>query len=286
MRLRDLADDREPEPAPASRPRARLVGAPEAVEDPLPMLGGDAGAVVGDGEPRPAVELAVREADARALGRDADGVVEQVRDRPLEHVPVALDDPARNDGGLERHGAGGCRRRELLARVLEQCPERNGLAAGCGRVEAGQREQIVGQPRHPVDRALDHRRRRGSALVGRLGVGEGEVEIGLDDRERRPQLVRGVGDEAPLRREGEVESRQHRVERVREPLQLVVGPVELDPPRQLARLDLARHACDVRDRREHPPGDHPADSEAGHEERARARRARSVRRLRSVRSFT
>ena len=145
--------------------------------------------------------------------------------------------------------------------------ERDGLAAGGRRVEAGEREQVVGQPRHPVDRALDHRGRRRAALVGRLGVGQREVEVRLDDRERRAQLVRRVGDEAPLRREGEVEPREHRVERVREPLQLVVRPVELDPARELARLDLARDARDVRDRRQHPAGDHPADGEAGDEER-------------------
>jgi hypothetical protein len=83
--------------------------------------------------------------------------------------------------------------------------------------------------------------------------------------------VRGVGHETPLRREREVEPGEHRVERVREPLQLVVRPVELDPPRQLPCLDLARDARDVRDRGEHPPGDHPADEQAGDEERPERR---------------
>ena len=136
------------------------------------------------------------------------------------------------------------------------------------RVEAREREQVVGQPRHPVDRPLDHRGRPCPALGGRLGVRQRELEVRLDRRERRAELVRGVGDEAALRGEGEVEPREHGVEGVGEPLQLVVRAAELDPPRELPRLDLARHVGDVRDRREHPARDHPSHRQARDEERA------------------
>ena len=278
-----------------SRARARcrlpdargVVGAPEAVEDPLLVLGRDAGALVGDGEPRPAVELAVREPDARALRRDADGVVEQVRDRPLEHVPVALDDPAGNDGDAR------CDPRCAAAAAANSSRASSSSAAsGTGsRPEAGASSRASAS-RSSVSRAIRSIARLiTAAAVARLssvasGVGEREVEVRLDDRERRAQLVRRVGDEAPLRRERRGRAGEHRVERVGEPLQLVVGPVERDPARQLARLDLARHLRDaVRSARARAP--RPPSRPRGWRRRARrARRARSVRRLRSVRSFT
>ena len=136
VRLSDLPHDREPESAAAARTRAPVVGAPEAVEDPLAVLGRDPGAVVRDGKPGPAVDLPVREPDARPLGRHAHGVVEQVRDRPLEHVAVALHDPAGDDCRLELDRARGCGRGELLARVLEQGGQRDRLPAGSRRTAA------------------------------------------------------------------------------------------------------------------------------------------------------
>jgi len=44
-------------------------------------------------------------------------------------------------------------------------------------------------------------------FVGAILVGQRQLEVRLDDRERRPQLVRRVRHEAPLRREREIELR-------------------------------------------------------------------------------
>jgi hypothetical protein len=49
----DLVGDREPEPAAALVPAARLVDPREPFEDAPGLLGGDAGAVIGDGEHDP-----------------------------------------------------------------------------------------------------------------------------------------------------------------------------------------------------------------------------------------
>ena len=61
--LRELARDREPEPAPR---RLRALDAVEAVEDPLDVLGRDPGAVVAHGELGPAVGARRTDADLRA----------------------------------------------------------------------------------------------------------------------------------------------------------------------------------------------------------------------------
>ena len=48
-----------------------------------------------------------------------------------------------------------------------------------------------------------------------------ELELGSQQRERRPQLVAGVGDERALAHECGLEPGEHRVERLAQPLDLV-----------------------------------------------------------------
>src|SRR5581483_12155218 len=63
-----------------------------------------------------------------------------------------------------------------------------------------------------------------AALVGReLDVAAQDVDIGLQAREGRPQLVRGVGDEAALRVERLLERGEHRVEGGAEPRKLAAA---------------------------------------------------------------
>ena len=61
------------------------------------------------------------------------------------------------------------------------------------------------------------------------------LDVRLDARERRAQLVRGVGDEAPLRLERLVERAEHRVEGGTETRELVPSR-DGNPLARLARL--------------------------------------------------
>ena len=83
---RDLRDDRQAETGPRQRARA---GRPvEAVEHPRAVLGCDAGAAVGDLQRRAAHGHRHR----RAVEAELQRVVDQIRDRAVEHRPPALDD--------------------------------------------------------------------------------------------------------------------------------------------------------------------------------------------------
>ena len=69
---------------------------------------------------------------------------------------------------------------------------------GTAGVEARQQQQVLDQRRHPLGLDLDlaHGLPQGGGLV--LGTGApGQLGVPLDGRQRRPQLVRGVGDELP-----------------------------------------------------------------------------------------
>ena len=79
---------------------------------------------------------------------------------------------------------------------------------------------------------LAERRRAG------LGVGERDLDERALERERRAQLVRGVGRELALRVEGRLEPAEELVEGVAELGDLVVGPVEREAPVQARGGDL------------------------------------------------
>ena len=107
------------------------------------------------------------------------------------------------------------------------------------------------------------------------------LEVGAQRGERRAQLVRGVGHEPALRALGRLERLEHRVERAREPRQLVVAGV-LDPAREVARardvlggVGQLGHGPDRRARgqpREHQRGGDPGSTITREPEPERAER--------------
>ena len=94
-------------------------------------------------------------------------------------------------------------------------------------VGAREQQQVGDQPAHALRGA--QRRARGVALVAVQRFGE-QLEVGEHARQRRAQLVRGVGDELALAREHRlglaargVELAEHALERARQLGDLVVG---------------------------------------------------------------
>ena len=114
---------------------------------------------------------------------------------------------------------------------------------------------------------------------GRRGSGCIATSIsGPVDRQRRAQLVRGVGDEPPLPVERAVEPLEHRVERVGELLDLVVGAGQRDPLVQPAvgvRPSAMRRAVSVIrcSGCSSPAGDQPAQRDRDHADHAERDRA-------------
>jgi hypothetical protein len=80
----------------------------------------------------------------------------------------------------------------------------------------------------------------------------------------RAQLVAGVVEELPLVGEGVLEPVEHAVERARE-LGDLVGPANLQAPRQVGGTDLLGRAAHVIHRSQHPARGHPGQG-AGDEE--------------------
>ena len=113
---------------------------------------------------------------------------------------------------------------EVLADALEQRAERDGLAADGQLALAGARDdqQVVGHLREVVA-FLDGGHERLAHVRPVVAGAQGALELGLDHRHRRAQLVAGVGDELPLAVERPPQAIEHVVERLAEPADLVVG---------------------------------------------------------------
>ncbi len=89
--------------------------------------------------------------------------------------------------------------REAARDGLEQLTGLNGLAAERQAPVVGscKHEEVLGQADESVGLACAERRASSSSASVR-GLPEGELELGLQERERRAELVARVGDEAPL----------------------------------------------------------------------------------------
>ena len=99
------------------------------------------------------------------------------------------------------------------------------------------------------------------------GVLAGDVEEGLRDRQRRAQLVGGVGGEPLLFGHVGFELFEHGVERVGELAELVVAAVQPDPVGQRAVGGRPRRVRDLAQRCEHAAGEEPASYQAEREQR-------------------
>ena len=122
-------------------------------------------------------------------------------------------------------------------------PERESAAVG-----ARDQEQVLGQVREALGLVRRPRIAWRSSSVDRLA--ECELELGPQQRERRPQLVTGVGDELALARERGLEPVEQLVQRLaktldlvarcrdRQPLARRLGRDRRGPPAH--RLDLAQ----------------------------------------------
>jgi hypothetical protein len=90
-------------------------------------------------------------------------------------------------------------------------------------------------------------------------IGERDLEHGPLHGERRPQLVRGVGDEVALRLEGGLQPLEQAVDDVCEVFQLVTRTRKGKPPVQALLGDVPRRARDRGDRPQDPPCHQPAE---------------------------
>ena len=201
------------------------------------------------------------EADlARAV---AQRVVEQVAERLFEPQLVAAHPQARRrppprSSRPRSRGAG----RSARAPSLEQLGDLDLLAPQreLAAIEARDHQQVLREPHQPL-RLLRGGRERRAQLLGRASAPQRQLQLGLEDAERRAQLVARVGDEAPLAHERRLEAVEHLVQGLAQARDLV------------AARRAAAAARPARTARSPPPGGASPPPAAGPPRRRRSRRA-------------
>ena len=197
--LGDVAGDGEAEAGAAASPVRAPSTRAKRSKIRSRSAGGDAGAVVGDGEHDAAV-VARRGVNATVERGVADGVVGQVADQPGELVGIADDLTGADTAEVDPHPSSARRRRATRSTMSSRS---TGSRRGSPRpalVGPRQEQQVVGQALEPD--VSSSTLAWVAEQVGLVRVREVDLELGADAGERAAQLVGGVGDEPalPLRR--------------------------------------------------------------------------------------
>ena len=197
VRRHDLGDDGQAEAGAAVGAGAGVVEPHEPLEDPVAVVGGHAGTVVGDVEGR-LVAVAPERDDHLRAGVPV-RVVDQVAQHPHELAAVA-DHPHVLGAHLGAHPVfvrPGALRLDELVEVHLVAP---GLQAAL--VGAGEEQEVVHQPPEPLGLAAQRAHGAGIAVLQQL-------QARTDGGERAAQLVAGVGDEPPLHLLRALQPRDH-----------------------------------------------------------------------------
>ena len=134
----------------------------------------------------------------RSGGRVLDCVADEVAQRLCEPVGVGAQRARGNRTELE------AARREQAHPIPQLLHEERQIdrldAQELRLLGLGQQQQIVHEPADPRDLSL-HQALDAAHLLDRgVGLGREHLELTADHRQRRAQLMRGVGDERALRR--------------------------------------------------------------------------------------
>jgi hypothetical protein len=154
----------------------------------------------------------------------AQGVVDEVAQRLLEAQAIGgeIDVDGREHAQL---GAALARSPcEALADATEHIIDAylRGADREPALVRTRDDEQVLGQL-HQAIGLLHRRAQRVHELAGRAALPQCELQLRLEDRQRRAQLVAGVCDERPFPFERGLQAFEHPVQRRPQPADLVVG---------------------------------------------------------------
>ena len=187
--------------------------AEEALEDAVEQLLRDPRAVVGHDHARPPRRRLGAQRDGRARRRVANRVVDEHPEN-LEHAPLVAARERRRSRLDDDERAAAAGERLHLARAVRGQHAELELVVGdrdAPGVEARDVEQIRGQLRQPLH-LLAHRVQELAALLPGQPALREQLEVAAERRQRRPQLVRGVGDERGARALERLESHAHLLE--------------------------------------------------------------------------
>src|SRR5262249_15408328 len=201
VRLGDVLDQREPDPRAADRPAAHAARPIEPLEDAVALVRRDAGSGVRDPEQHVVPASRQGHVEALAIGRVLYRVVHQVEEEEGHRVLIEANRwQIGLDVDIELHALAV----EPVAVHVEAARQHLGeipdleIVGDLAALDLGEVEDVVDEVRQALALARDDlgvlpRR------LGALGAAGGEqLAEHADERQRRLELVRDVGDEVAL----------------------------------------------------------------------------------------
>ncbi len=264
MTLDDLSGDGQAEPGAARllRPCSPRPRGENRSKTRDPVLFGDAGALVPDRHPRPALPAAHGDRDRAADRREPHRVGHDVGQGPIECGGIGVDHRARGQPQVEAQRPFGASSRYSSTTCWATSARSTSRST-----KAAERFRAVAS-RSSSSRLIRPVARLTTAVASRRSAG---VEASLPstastlawiDGDGVAQLVRHVLDEGTLGPEGGLEARQHVVDRVGQRPQLVRRTARLDAPGQIGGGDLPGGGGDLLHRAQRPARDPPTDDQA------------------------
>ena len=197
-RCDDRGDDREPEPGAGPAALAPALGAPEALEQRVARRR-RAGRGRGRGRRRRTLAVLApdRDLDRRPRGRVHERVAQEVAEHLAQLERVGGDDGAARRPRARSRGRAPWRARRRPRRAAS-ARDVDGLAHRVAHlVQAREREQVLDEHAHARRLVLDPPHRLLDLLGRARGAHAEQLGVAADRGERRAQLVRRVGEEAP-----------------------------------------------------------------------------------------
>lgn len=258
MRSDEFAHDRQAEAAAPGRLSARGIDTEEAIEDPLAHLRGNAGSIVLHGHTRLFRRVPSAHRHVAPFRSELDRVVDQVAQHLIDALGVRAHRRAGAFGG-EGDAVAVRERPETLYNAFGQLPDIDEFVvqANAAFIELGQGQQILDCGDHAVHLltiALENVPGRGRKVVR----AQADVDVGTHDRQRRAQLMGGVGHQTLLLGHAVVDAVEHRVERNCEVSEFVAARRHRQPRAEVHRPDRLRRGDHAGDRPHGPSRESPA----------------------------
>jgi hypothetical protein len=196
-----LVGDREAKTCSSLCAAPGLVDAVETFEKMGKMLGGDSWSGVRNGDAGPpglfGVEAGLQ--SDRSFGRVLGGILQKVGHDLGDRIRISGDHEIVLDLRRERQPLVFRQRAQLPGQFAEHAAQvdRPALQVQPAGISAGQEEQSVHEPVHPID-LLFHIVQHTPVVAQGAGFTQGQVQAPLHHRQRRAQLVGGVCCEAAL----------------------------------------------------------------------------------------
>ncbi len=241
--------DGEAEPRAPGGPRARGVAPRKALEDVREQPGRNAGSVVLHVQPHRAAPVGRAHPGGHRgpLRRMGTGIGQQIH-QDLVQPPAVAVHQRRLLGQLQPPPVTGSRHPRVAHRIDHQRHQIGGrVRERPPGVEPGEQQQVLHQPRHPLRLRLDPAQRVPGLRPRLLPSAPGQLGIAADRRERRAQLMAGVGDEPPDPHLALLTDRERRTDMPQHPVQRRADLPHFRPPVRLGRRHphMQRHLAPV-----------------------------------------